>query len=65
MTMGWLDEMKKLKKFIPYFDLPLQHVSPDLLKRMKRFSDIDKIRQFLTHIRENFPESYIRTNIIV
>ena len=47
LTMGWFEAMTKLDKFIPYFDLPLQHISPYLLKRMKRFPDVDKTRQFL------------------
>ncbi len=65
MTFWWFDKFKKLKKFVPYFDLPLQHINSDLLQKMWRFSDTKKIKDFLKYIRENFDESYIRTNFIV
>lgn len=65
MTIWRFDELKKLEKFVPYFDLPLQHINSDLLKKMWRFSDVNKIKEFLKYIRESFDESYIRTNFIV
>ncbi|MEI7557678.1 MAG: hypothetical protein WCJ45_02280 [bacterium] len=38
ITLDHIKELKKLKKFIPYFDIPLQHISSPVLKRMGRFS---------------------------
>ena len=63
-----LDHIKKLttfKKWIPYFDIPLQHVSAPLLKKMGRFYDENAIETFLKFIKDNFPIHYIRTNIII
>jgi len=63
-----LDHIKKLttfKKWIPYFDIPLQHVSAPLLKKMGRFYDENAIEEFLKFIKKNFPVHYIRTNIII
>ncbi len=37
VTLRQIEELKKLKKFIPYFDIPLQHISSPVLKRMGRF----------------------------
>ena len=37
LTLKQLEEFSKLEKFIPYFDIPLQHISPKLLKSMWRF----------------------------
>jgi len=37
VTLNQVKELKKLKKFIPYFDIPLQHISSPVLKRMGRF----------------------------
>ena len=37
VTLNQVKELKKLKKFIPYFDIPLQHISSLVLKRMGRF----------------------------
>lgn len=63
-----LDHIRKLttfKKRIPYFDIPLQHVSAPLLKKMGRFYDEEAIETFLQFIKKNFPIHYIRTNIII
>jgi len=37
VTLNQVKELKKLKKFIPYFDIPLQHISSNVLKKMGRF----------------------------
>ena len=34
LTLKQLEDFASLKKFIPYFDIPLQHISPKLLKSM-------------------------------
>ncbi len=65
LTLSYLEKFSKFKKFIPYFDIPLQHVSDKLLKSMWRYYDKNKIKNFLTKIKEYFPISYIRTNFII
>ena len=65
LTLKHLEKLKKLKKFIPYFDLPLQHINPGILKRMWRFYDKEHILKLLDFIDKNFKERFIRTNIIV
>jgi len=34
VTLKQLEKLKTFKKFIPYFDIPLQHISSNVLKRM-------------------------------
>jgi ribosomal protein S12 methylthiotransferase len=65
VTLKQLEKFKKLKKFIPYFDIPLQHISSNVLKNMWRFYDSKYIYKFLDFIQDNFPIRFIRTNIIV
>ena len=65
LTLKQLEEFAALKKFIPYFDIPLQHISPKLLKSMGRFYDDKMIHTLLKWIRSLFPNSFIRTNIII
>lgn len=65
LTLKQLEEFATLEKFIPYFDIPLQHISPKLLKSMCRFYDDKMIHTLLKSIRSLFPSSFIRTNIIV
>jgi len=65
LTLKQLEEFASLKKFIPYFDIPLQHISPKLLKSMGRFYDDKMIHTLLKWIRSLFPVAFIRTNIII
>ena len=65
LTLKQLEEFASLEKFIPYFDIPLQHISPKLLKSMWRFYDDKMIHTLLKWIRTLFPNSFIRTNIII
>ncbi len=65
LTLKQLEEFASLEKFIPYFDIPLQHISPKLLKSMGRFYDDKMIHTLLKWIRKLFPNSFIRTNIII
>lgn len=65
VTLKQLEKLKTFKKFIPYFDIPLQHISSWVLKRMWRFYDSAYINQFLDFIDKNFETRFVRTNIIV
>jgi ribosomal protein S12 methylthiotransferase len=65
LTKKHLEKLVKLKKFIPYFDLPLQHSSPTLLKSMWRFYDHEMTLKLLDFIKNNFKEYFIRTNFII
>lgn len=65
LTLDHLKKLTKLKKFIPYFDIPLQHISAPLLKKMGRFYNEEAVYQFLNFIKDNFPKRFIRTNIII
>jgi ribosomal protein S12 methylthiotransferase len=62
---AFLRALKKLKKFIPYFDIPFQHASAPILKRMGRLFDTVRVDAILDSIRSIFPESWIHTNFII
>ena len=34
LTLEHLNKLKNFKKFIPYFDIPFQHISPKILRLM-------------------------------
>jgi len=65
LTLEHLKKLRNFQKFIPYFDIPFQHISSKLLKRMGRFYDENHIHQLLQFIRKEFPESFIHTNFII
>jgi len=50
---------------VPYFDLSLQHVSPPLLRRMRRWGDGDRFLARIADIRRREPEAAFRSNFIV
>lgn len=65
LTKKHLERLTKLKKFIPYFDLPLQHASPKILEAMGRFYDHQMTLELLDFIEGHFPERFVRTNFII
>jgi ribosomal protein S12 methylthiotransferase len=50
---------------VPYFDLSLQHVSPRLLRRMRRWGDGDRFLQRIADIRAREPDAAFRSSFIV
>ena len=60
-----IQRFAKLEKLIPYIDMPVQHGSDDVLKRMRRGLKSDGIRKRIEALRILNPEISIRTSIIV
>ncbi len=60
-----LDVMERCPAAIPYFDIPIQHISDRVLKQMNRRGDGALIRERIETIRRRFPEAVIRTSLIV
>ncbi len=58
-------EIKQNPKICPYFDIPLQHVSNAVLKRMNRRGSKQDYQSLLTKIREHIPQAILRTTMIV
>jgi len=62
---GVLDAMAECEKVCRYVDLPLQHASADVLRRMKRPGSGDSYRRLLERIRRRVPGVALRTTFIV
>lgn len=65
LTLDHLSKLRELKHFLPYFDIPFQHISENILKLMGRHYDQEHIFAFLDTIRSTFPNSFIRTSFII
>ncbi len=65
ITDEMVDLMKSNKKFVKYFDMPLQHINNDVLKNMNRKMTRAEITEALNKIRTNIPDAVIRTQFIV
>ncbi len=50
---------------VPYFDLSLQHVSPPLMRRMRRWGSGDRFLERIRTIRAREPDATFRSNFIV
>ena len=65
ITDELIEEVKNNKKIVKYFDIPIQHISDELLKRMNRKTSKENIEKLIKKIRNKIPEVILRTSIIV
>ena len=56
--------VKNSKKIIPYFDMPIQHCSDTVLKRMNRHTSKQELYDKVNQIRTQIPEAILRTTLI-
>ncbi len=59
-----LDTIAGARRILPYIDMPLQHASNTMLKRMARRVDRGQIEQIVGQIRERIPGVVLRTTMI-
>ena len=57
--------VKENDKICKYFDIPIQHISDKVLKRMNRQSDGKSIRKLIQKLRKEIPDVVIRTTVMV
>ena len=60
-----IELVAKNKKIAKYFDIPIQHISDSILKKMNRKTSKQEIKNLLDTIRKNIPDVVMRTSIIV
>ncbi len=59
-----LDVMRENKKICKYLDMPLQHISDNMLKSMRRGTTSEKTRELVRTIREKVQGIALRTTLI-
>ena len=66
---GITDELIKVvkneEKIAKYFDIPIQHISNEVLKKMNRKTSKEKIEKLISKIRKEIPDATLRTSLIV
>ena len=65
ITDELIEVVKNNDKICKYFDLPIQHISDNILKRMNRKSDGNTIRNLISKLRKEIPGVILRTTLIV
>ena len=59
-----IEEMAKNDKICKYFDIPIQHLSDNILKQMNRYDTSKIIFDRIEKIREKVPNAILRTTVM-
>lgn len=65
VTDRLIEVMAAHRQIVPYLDMPLQHVHPATLKRMRRPSNTGWVYETLHKVRQALPDLALRTTFIV
>jgi len=65
ITEELIETIKKHPQICPYFDIPIQHISDSVLKRMNRKSTSKQIEDLCIKIKKEIPGVILRTSLIV
>lgn len=60
-----IEEYKNNSKLLKYVDIPLQHVSDKILKKMNRRTSKNDIQSLIYNLKNSVPDIIIRTTFIV
>lgn len=63
-TKELIHKIGNSKIFQSYFDMPLQHISQNMLQVMKRGKGSEKLKELMDEMKK-FPDAFIRTTFIV
>lgn len=65
ITDKLIQVIKENDKICNYFDIPIQHISDSVLKRMNRKSNGESIRKLIQKLRKEIPNVILRTTVMV
>ncbi|MGN0537730.1 MAG: 30S ribosomal protein S12 methylthiotransferase RimO, partial [Acutalibacteraceae bacterium] len=64
MTDELIDTIAHTDKVLKYIDLPLQHCSKNVLKRMNRHGDYETLTALIQKLRKEIPDLTLRTTLL-
>ena len=65
ITDELIQVVKNEEKIAKYFDIPIQHISNEVLKKMNRKTSKETIEKLISKIRKKIPDVTLRTSLIV
>ena len=65
ITDELIDAIASEPKVCNYIDMPIQHISDNVLRLMRRQSTGDSIKAVITKLRERIPDVHVRTTLLV
>ncbi len=64
ITQELIEVIKEEEKICHYLDIPIQHASDNMLKRMGRRTNQQQLRDMIETLREQIPDIALRTTLI-
>jgi len=64
ITVEIAEAMRDIPKVLHYIDMPIQHASDSILKKMGRRTDKQELKQKIAMLREMMPDICLRTTLI-
>jgi len=64
ITEDLIEAIRSLPKVCHYLDIPIQHASNGVLKRMGRRTNEEELRKIICRLREQIPDIALRTTLI-
>ncbi len=64
ITDELIDTIASEKKICHYLDIPIQHASDDILRRMGRWTNQKQLRDMIEKLRDRIPDIALRTTLI-
>lgn len=64
ITDDLINEVKTNKKICKYFDIPIQHISNNILKKMNRKTTKESIIKLIEKLRKEIPDVIIRSTVM-
>ena len=65
ITDELIETVKNNEKICKYFDIPIQHISNEILKKMNRQTNKEQIESLIEKLRQEIPNVILRTSLIV
>jgi ribosomal protein S12 methylthiotransferase len=61
----WTELWNKYPKLLPYFEIPIQHVSDRIIHLMNRKKGYEELKHLFNHIKSEVPNAVFRTTLMV
>jgi len=62
---SWLELWEKYPELLPYFEIPIQHISDPILKAMGRKKGSTELKEMFNKIKDKLPQSVLRTTLMI
>jgi ribosomal protein S12 methylthiotransferase len=65
LTVELIKAIGNTERVVPYFDIPIQHASDHILRKMRRGHGAKQLKKLIGRIRRIIPNAFLRTAVLV